>query len=632
MAPPGIRPPDCILLDSEEPKMLMPGFTAGEQTPTDSHSRYSPWRLLLGALGAQRTTTDVSAQDRRQDELAAQVAALHRVQAVIEFALDGTILQANDNFLQAVGYRLDEIQGQHHALFVDPEHARSAEYREFWARLARGEFDAGQYRRIGKGGREIWIQASYNPVLDRQGRPYKVVKFATDITAQKLQAADSAGQLAAIDKSQAVIEFSLDGRILSANANFLAATGYTLEEVRGRHHSLFVEPDQRESAEYRQFWEKLGRGEYDAGQYRRLGKDGREVWIQASYNPILDMNGRPFKVVKYATDITAQVHENQATQRAVAQTREVVAAAKQGDLTHHVDMTDKRGPIADLCEGVNALVEAMAGILGQIKFAADTIAVGASEIAQGNNDLSQRTEQQAASLEETAVSMKGLAETVQRTATHARQASELAGGTAEVAARGGTVVHEVVSTMAVINTSSRRIVDIIGVIDGIAFQTNILALNAAVEAARAGQHGRGFAVVATEIRELSQRSASAAKEIKQLIDASVANVGAGTAQVESAGRTMDEIVRDVRRVSELMTQISTAAQQQSDDIQQMNQAVDLIDQGTQQNAALVEEASAAARSMEEQSAQLLQTVAGFRVDAGQGGAGVQRTPMLRVVT
>ncbi len=611
--------------------MLMPGFTAGEQTPADPHSRFSPWRVMLGALGGHRTSTELSAQDHRQDELAAQVAALHRVQAVIEFALDGTILQANDNFLQAVSYRLDEIQGQHHSLFVDPEHARSAEYREFWARLARGEFDAGQYRRFGKGGREIWIQASYNPVLDRQGRPYKVVKFATDITAQKLQAADSAGQLAAIDKSQAVIEFSLDGRILSANANFLAATGYTLDEVRGEHHSLFVEPDHRGSAEYRQFWEKLGRGEYDAGQYRRLGKGGREVWIQASYNPILDMNGRPFKVVKYATDITAQVHENQATQRAVAQTREVVAAAKQGDLTHHVDMTDKRGPIAELCEGVNALVEAMAGILGQIKFAADTIAVGASEIAQGNSDLSQRTEQQAASLEETAVSMKGLADTVQRTATNARQASELAGGAADVAARGGTVVHEVVSTMAVINASSRRIVDIIGVIDGIAFQTNILALNAAVEAARAGQHGRGFAVVATEIRELSQRSASAAKEIKQLIDASVANVGAGTAQVESAGRTMDEIVRDVRRVSDLMTQISTAAQQQSDDIQQMNQAVDLIDQGTQQNAALVEEASAAARSMEEQSAQLLQTVAGFRVDAGQGSSTAQRTPMLRVV-
>ncbi|WP_303635870.1 methyl-accepting chemotaxis protein [Stenotrophomonas tuberculopleuritidis] len=613
--------------------MLIPGFTAGAQAPADVLTRWSPWRALLGALGSPRSAVALAADTRRHAELEAQVAALHRVQAVIEFALDGTILQANDNFLQALGYRLDEIQGKHHSLFVDPEQARSADYREFWARLGRGEFDAGQYRRFGKGGREIWIQASYNPVLDPQGRPYKVVKFATDITAQRQQAAESAGQLAAIDKSQAVIEFSMDGRILAANANFLAVTGYTLDEVRGQHHSLFVEPEYRSSAGYRQFWEKLGRGEYDAGQYRRLGKAGREVWIQASYNPILDANGRPFKVVKYATDITAQVHASQAMQQAVAQTREVVAAAKEGDLTHRIAMTDKSGPIAELCGGVNALVEAMAGIIGQIKFAADTIAVGATEIAQGNSDLSQRTEQQAASLEETAVSMKGLAETVQRTATNARQASQLAGGAAEVAARGGQVVHEVVATMAVINASSRRIVDIIGVIDGIAFQTNILALNAAVEAARAGEHGRGFAVVATEIRELSQRSAGAAKEIKQLIDASVANVGAGTAQVESAGRTMDEIVVDVRRVSDLVTEISTAAQQQSDDIQQMNQAVDLIDQGTQQNAALVEEASAAARSMEEQSSELLRTVAGFRVQAGAGaghGSG-SHAPALRVV-
>lgn len=606
--------------------MLIPGFTAGAQAPAELHTRWSPWRALLGALAPQHRTGTEALSDGRA-ELEAQVAALHRVQAVIEFALDGTILQANDNFLQAMGYRLEEIQGKHHSLFVDPEQARSAAYRDFWARLGRGEYDAGQYRRFGKGQREIWIQASYNPVLDRQGRPYKVVKFATDITAQKLQAADSAGQLAAIDKSQAVIEFGMDGRILSANDNFLAATGYSLDDVRGQHHSLFVEPEHRGSAEYRQFWEKLGRGEYDAGQYRRLGKGGREVWIQASYNPILDLNGKPFKVVKYATDITAQVHENQAMQRAVAQTREVVAAAKEGDLTRRVSTADKNGPIAELCEGVNSLVEAMAAIIGQIKFAADIIAVGATEIAQGNSDLSQRTEQQAASLEETAVSMKGLAETVQRTATNARQASQLAGGAADVAARGGNVVHEVVQTMAVINASSRRIVDIIGVIDGIAFQTNILALNAAVEAARAGEHGRGFAVVATEIRELSQRSASAAKEIKQLIDASVANVGAGTAQVESAGRTMDEIVVNVRRVSDLMSEISTAAQQQSDDIQQMNHAVDLIDQGTQQNAALVEEASAAARSMEEQSAQLLQTVASFRVHGGAGnlhGAAVLR--------
>ena len=597
-------------------------------------SSWRGWRALFHARRDLRRERDV-AETRHREELEAQVTALHRVQAVIEFALDGTILTANDNFLQTLGYTLAEVQGRHHSMFVDPTHAQSAEYRAFWERLGRGEFDAGQYRRFGKGAREIWIQASYNPVFDSTGRAYKVVKFATDITAQKMQAADFAGQLAAINKSQAVIEFSLDGRILAANENFLATTGYTLEEVRGRHHSMFVEQAYRESAEYRAFWEKLGRGEYDAGQYRRLGKGGREVWIQASYNPIMDMNGRAFKVVKYATDVTAQVRDANALQAAVAQTREVVAAAQAGDLTHQIATDDKTGPIAELCHGVNALMETMAGIIGQIKFAADTIALGASEIAQGNADLSQRTEQQAASLEETAVSMKDLADTVRSTAENARQASQIASGAVDVAAQGGKVVHEVVSTMALINESSRRIVDIIGVIDGIAFQTNILALNAAVEAARAGEHGRGFAVVASEIRSLSQRSATAAKEIKQLIGDSVDKVGIGTGQVEGAGRTMDEIVGNVKRVSDLIREISEAARQQSDSLGQMNIVVDQIDQGTQQNAALVEEASAAARSMEEQSTELLHTVARFKVDGGAGRAVRQPStsgqPVLRLV-
>ncbi len=590
----------------------------GRRSDADAGSLWHSFTALFVSRRAIGGTTAAAAL-QRQAELEEQVKALHRVQAVIEFHLDGTIVHANDNFLQTLGYTLEEIQGRHHAMFVDAEYAKSREYQDFWANLGRGEFNAGQYRRIGKGGREIWIQASYNPVFDSDGRPYKVVKFATDITAQKFQAADFAGQLAAINKSQAVIEFDLEGRILAANENFLAAMGYALEEVRGQHHSMFAEPEHRQSAEYQAFWAKLGRGEYDAGQYRRLGKGGREVWIQASYNPIYDMNGRPFKVVKYATDITAQVRDTLALQQAVAQTREVVAAAQAGDLTGHIATQDKTGPIAELCEGINALVEAMAGIIAQIKLAADTIAVGASEIAEGNSDLSVRTEQQAASLEETAVSMKGLTATVRRTADNARQANQLAGGAVEVAAQGGQVVHDVVSTMSLINDSSRRIVDIIGVIDGIAFQTNILALNAAVEAARAGEHGRGFAVVASEIRSLSQRSAEAAREIKQLIGDSVEKVGAGTRQVESAGRTMDEIVVSVKRVSDLMADISAAAQQQSEGIEQINQVVEHIDESTQQNAALVEEASAAARSMEEQSTQLLQTVAAFRV-AGVSGA------------
>jgi methyl-accepting chemotaxis protein len=561
-----------------------------------------------------------SAALRRQADLDAQVAALHRVQAVIEFDLDGTILAANPNFLQTVGYTLEEVRGRHHSMFVEPEQVRTPEYRAFWAKLARGEFDAGQYRRVGKGGREVWIQASYNPVFDSNGHPCKVVKFATDITAEKRQAADFAGQLAAIDLSQAVIEFGLDGRILRANENFLAAVGYTLEEVQGQHHGMFAEPAYRQSAEYRAFWEKLGRGEYDAGQYRRLGKDGREVWIQASYNPIRDMNGRPFKVVKYATDITAQVRDAQALQRAVEQTRAVVASAQGGDLTGRIATAGMHGEIAELCNGINALVESMASIIARIKRVADNVALGAGEIAEGNNDLSRRTEQQAASLEETAVSLQGLTDHVRQTADNARQASQLAGGAVDVAAQGGQAVQEVVSTMSLIAASSHRIVDIIGVIDGIAFQTNILALNAAVEAARAGEHGRGFAVVASEIRSLSQRSSTAAREIKQLIGDSVDKVATGSRLAEGAGRTMDEIVLGVKRVSELMSGISAAAQQQSDSIVQINQAVDHIDESTQQNAALVEEASAAARSMEEQATQLLGTVAAFRTDAGEASA------------
>jgi len=596
----------------------------GRRSDADAGSLWHSFTALFVSRRATGGTTAAAAL-QRQAELEEQVKALHRVQAVIEFHLDGTIVHANDNFLQTLGYTLEEIQGRHHAMFVDAEYAKSREYQDFWANLGRGEFNAGQYRRIGKGGREIWIQASYNPVFDSDGRPYKVVKFATDITAQKFQAADFAGQLAAINKSQAVIEFDLEGRILAANENFLAAMGYALEEVRGQHHSMFAEPEHRQSAEYRAFWAKLGRGEYDAGQYKRLGKGGREVWIQASYNPIYDMNGRPFKVVKYATDITAQVRDTLALQQAVAQTREVVAAAQAGDLTGHIATQGKTGPIAELCEGINALVETMAGIIAQIKLAADTIAVGASEIAEGNSDLSVRTEQQAASLEETAVSMKGLTTTVRRTADNARQANQLAGGAVEVAAQGGQVVHEVVSTMSLINDSSRRIVDIIGVIDGIAFQTNILALNAAVEAARAGEHGKGFAVVATEVRNLAQRSAQAAKEIKDLIDDSVDKVSTGANLVNQAGQTMAEIVQAVQRVTHIVGEITVASREQTSGIEQVSVAVAQMDQMTQQNAALVEQVAAVAASMESQVGGLYASVSAFKL-GGDSAARTEREP------
>lgn len=232
--------------------------------------------------------------------------AIGRSLAIIEFNLDGTVLDANENFLSILGYSLKEIIGQHHRIFVDPTEVASSAYRDFWAKLARGEFDRRQYKRITKSGKEVWIEASYNPVF-RRGKPYKVIKLATDITAQKLQAAEDAGKLDAISRAQAIIEFKPDGEILKANANFLTTLGYRLDEIQGRHHSMFCDPAYSASDDYQLFWKRLAGGEFVADEFLRLGKGGRRVHIQASYNPIFDMNGKVFKVVKFATDVSERV-------------------------------------------------------------------------------------------------------------------------------------------------------------------------------------------------------------------------------------------------------------------------------------------------------------------------------------
>jgi len=258
-------------------------------------------------------TSDVF--DRESSQI---VEAIGKSQAVIEFELDGTIITANENFLSVLGYDLNEVQGKHHSMFVDPATAAGTEYKAFWAALGRGEYQAAEYKRIGKSGKEIWIQATYNPIFDRDGKPFKVVKFATDITQSSLQNAERAGQIEAIGKSQAVIEFELDGTIIIANENFLSVLGYDLNEVQGKHHSMFVDPVMAAGAEYKAFWAALGRGEYQAAEYKRIGKGGKEVWIQASYNPILNREGEPFKVVKFATDITEQVKSRAEAARLVA--------------------------------------------------------------------------------------------------------------------------------------------------------------------------------------------------------------------------------------------------------------------------------------------------------------------------
>ena len=550
-------------------------------------------------------------------EYAAVAAATNRSQAVIEFTVDGKIVDANENFLAAVGYSLNEIKGQHHSMFVEPAERQGSAYRMFWEKLGRGEFESGQYKRIGKDGKEIWLQATYNPVLDERGKPIKVVKFASDITEQTIRNADLSGQIEAINKAQAVIEFSLDGKILNANENFLATLGYSLNEIKGQHHSMFVDPVDRQTTEYRLFWEKLGRGEYDASQYKRIGKGGREIWIQASYNPILDPNGKPFKVVKYATDVTAQVKAAQALQAAVAETQGVVTSAKENDLRHRIPLEGKTGDIAQLCEGVNGLLDTMSSMIAEISETSQTLSTAAREIASGNTDLSQRTEEQAASLEETAASMEELTTTVRQNAENAQQANKLASSASDVAIKGGAVVADVVQTMDGISQASRKIADIIGVIDEIAFQTNILALNAAVEAARAGEQGRGFAVVAGEVRSLAGRSAEAAKEIKRLIADSVEKVALGSQLVNQAGSTMQGVVASVQRMTDIMGEITHASAEQSSGIERVTHTIHDMDRSTQQNAALVEQAAAAADSLRAQAHGLEAVVSVFKLEAAR---------------
>jgi methyl-accepting chemotaxis protein len=239
-------------------------------------------------------------------ELMALHAALDRVHAIIEFDLDGTVVTANENFLSTFGYELAEVVGQHHRMFCEPSYASSDDYIEFWKRLGRGECDSAEFKRVGKGGKKIWLQASYNPVL-KDGVPVKVVKLATDVTAARLQTADLEGKVRAINRVQAVIEFELDGTIITANENFLRIFRFTLAEVVGKHHSMFCEPGFAETRDYAEFWKKLGRGEYEADEFKRIGKDGSEIWLQASYNPISDADGKPLKVVKFASDITDEV-------------------------------------------------------------------------------------------------------------------------------------------------------------------------------------------------------------------------------------------------------------------------------------------------------------------------------------
>jgi methyl-accepting chemotaxis protein len=464
-------------------------------------------------------------------DLRGQVAAIGRALAVIEFSLDGTVLTANDNFLRTLGYTLAEVQGRPHRMFVPPQHAASDAYARFWRDLASGQFVTGEFHRLGKGGRDVWIQASYNPILGADGRPFKVVKYASEITASKLRNADFEGQLAAIGRTHAVIEFDLEGTIVSANEGFLQATGYALHEVQGRHHRMFVDSAYAAGDDYARFWQRLRQGAHQAGEFRRIGKDGREVWIQASYTPILDLNGRPVKVVKYATDITENVRVIQGVKRS--------AATLLASATHLSAVSREMGAYAD-----------------ETSAQANVVSAASEEVSSNVQSVSTGTEEMGASIKE-------IAHNANEAATVATSAVTVAGRTNAIVAKLGL--------------SSAEIGKVIKVITSIAQQTNLLALNATIEAARAGEAGKGFAVVASEVKELAKATARATEDISQKIEAIQGDT-------RGAVDAIADITQIINQINDISSTIASAVEEQTATTNEISRSVHEAAQGSSEIA------------------------------------------------
>ncbi len=504
-------------------------------------------------ISVVKFATDVTALKNLAAEADGKIAAISKAQAMIEFNLDGTIITANENFLKTLGYELREIVGKHHRIFCEPTYAASREYQNFWDKLNRGEFDTNDYKRIDRSGNEIWINASYNPIFDSNGHIYKVVKFANDITKQKMVSMETQAKLLAIDKAQAVIEFNLDGTIITANENFLKTLGYDLAEIKGRHHRLFCDETYVASPAYRNFWDKLNRGELDSGEYLRIGKGKKNVWINASYNPVFNADGKPYKVVKFATDITAM-------KNMITSIEETAAALS--------------GASAEL----TATSSEMSNTATRTSKESISAAASADQVAAGVTIVATNMEEMVASIKEIARSTSESSHMAKSTLDRARQTNV---------------------TITKLGTSSQEIGDVIKVISSIAQQTNLLALNATIEAARAGEAGKGFAVVANEVKELAKQTAKATNDI-------TGKIGAIQKDTQDAVNAIGGIAEAVEKLNGISGVIATAVEEQTATTNEVSRVVLEARRGVESIAKTVNIVSGAANESMSSSKQTLE--------------------------
>ena len=560
------------------------------------------------------------------------LAALRTNQIVGEYDLTGRVRAGNQNFFAVLGGSQQEICGRLHSEFVaDQDEPHAA----LWERLAAGEFVSGKVRRRSLKGEEIWLDMSLNPVKDASGKVFKVVELATDVTAMEQQSFAQMARLNAIGASQALVEYTAEGVVLSANQNFADATGYAESEIIGQHDRMFVPEDRRGSAEIDAFWARVGSGEVVSGTFRRVTKDGADLYIQAVYNPVFDRDGQIVSVLECSTDVTATELEKAERRRKEREAKEeqerVVAslsvglgALSQGNLAK--ELSEPFAPEYeqlrnDFNDAQNRLRQALLNVVQK----SGDIHDGSAEVSQAADDLSSRTESQAATLEETAAALEQLTASVKSAADGATKADTMTTGAKRDAEASEVVVRETIEAMGKIEDSSKQISRIIGVIDDIAFQTNLLALNAGVEAARAGEAGRGFAVVASEVRALAQRCSEAAKEIKTLISQSNQQIEQGVGLVGKTGDALEGIVRTVAEISALVSEISVSATEQATGVSEINSAVLQLDQVTQQNAAMVEETTAASHVLASNAGAMSDLVARFTLETQEADADAEWT-------